>query len=784
MQLAEYLVVAAGAATIVFILWFFFGTRKPSVTASGSTVQSQFALSGIHCPSCVLAIERVLRQTEGVVEATGNFGSARLTVIYDPARVDAKRIAGRVAQLGYTATEIVDEAIAADAGGELEYRDLTKRFIASAVLTIPVVAFSMFFMPMPPSPLVYLELLFTILLLAYPGKRIFTSAWAALRNRSADMNVLITFGTSAAFVYSLAATMFHSAFRRSGIEPHVYYETTCVIISLVLLGKLLEAKARRNTTDAIRKLIQLQPSKARVLKAVADDRSDLVEVELPIENLRVGDLVVVRPGERIPVDGEVTDGVSTVDESMVTGESTPVEKQPGDGVIAGTLNKTGSLVFKATRVGNDTTLAQIVALVRDAQASKAPIQRLADVVAGYFVPVVLCVAVLTFVVWYLFGPQPSLRWAMVSFVSVVIIACPCALGLATPAAVAVSTGRAATNGILVRNAEAIETAGRLTAVVLDKTGTVTTGRPHLADIVAADGYDEQDVLSLAAACEKYSEHPIALAIVEAAHERGLHLSETRNFEAIPGGGVRATVDGSNVLVGTETLLTTENVDLGNLRTAAESLRAQGKTAFYVAKDGVVAGIVAVADEVKPTSKEAVRRLKEQGLKVLLLTGDNALTAQSVGREIGVDSVIAEVQPAEKAVKVSDLQRQGEIVAMVGDGINDAPALVKADLGIAMAAGTDVAMESADITLVGNDLLAVPTAIELSRATIRIIKQNLLLAFAYNVIAIPIAAGVLYPAFGLLLNPMIASAAMSASSVSVVTNALRLRLVRLNSAGRA
>lgn len=778
MQPGDYIALAAGLVAVGFVLWFFLGARARTTAAIANTARSDFAISGMHCPSCMLAIEKLLRRTEGIIEATGNFGSARVSVTYDPSRISSERIAGQIAKLGYRAAEIVDEITTTDAGGELITQDLRRRFLAGTVLTIPVLVCSMVLMAMPPSPLAYVELVLTAIVLGYSGQHILTGAWNALRNRTGDMNVLIAVGTTTAFAYSVFATFFHKTLKHSGIEPHVYYETTCVIVTLVLLGKLLEARATRKTSDAIRKLLDLQPRIARVLRPASSPDSEPVEIDVPVDEVRVGDLVVVRPGERVPVDGEITEGYSAVDESMVTGESTPVEKASGDRVIAGTLNKTGTFVFRATRVGRETTLAQIVSLIRKAQASRAPIQRLADVIAGYFVPTVLCVGIITFVAWYVFGPEPAFRLAMLCFVSVVIIACPCALGLATPTAVTVSTGRAAAMGILVRSAEALEIAGRLTAVVLDKTGTVTAGKLSLTDVVPADGYDQEHVLRLAATIERRSEHPIGEAIVRAAAERNLAILEPENFEAIPGAGIRATVSGKRALVGTEAFMSSQGIDVEGLKPEAELLRRQGRTVFYVSENSTAIGIIAVADTIKPTSRKAIEQLKKLGLKVILITGDNETTARAVAHETGIDTVMAEVQPNEKALMVARLQEKGEIVAMVGDGINDAPALVQANLGIAMGAGTDIAIESADITLVGDDLLAVPRVIELSRATLCIIKQNLALAFAYNVLAIPIAAGVLYPAFGLLLNPMIASAAMSASSISVVTNALRLRSVKI------
>ena len=789
----DYAMVAAGAAVIAFIIWFFFGEKKRPGQTAGAGVRSEFAIGGTHCPSCMLSIEKVLRRTDGVIEVTTNFDSARASVTYDPAQVTTGRIAAQVAKLGYTATGIAEGHEHGGPGTEAEVRELTKRLVVAAVMTAPVVVFSMALMAMPPSPLVYVEFAFTTVVLFYSGLRIYKSAWGALANRASDMNVLIAVGTFAAFIYSGAATFLPGLFRSyrpilslSKGEPHVYYETACVIITLILTGKLMEARARSHTSDAIRNLIGLQPRTARVSR-------DGVEADLPVEEVRVGDLVIVRPGEKIAVDGVITDGVSAVDESTITGESVPAEKQPGDQVIGATINKTGSFTFRATKVGRDTVLAQIVGLVRRAQSSKAPIQKLADLVAGYFVPAVLCVGVATFVIWYVLGPAPSIRFAVLSFVSVLIIACPCALGLATPTAVAVGTGRGAEHGILIKNAEALELAGRVTTVVLDKTGTITTGRHELTDASPAPGRTADELIALAAACEKGSEHPIGEAIVRAAVLRQAQddatgaqddMSGARDevwvsgFEAFPGGGVKAQVDGTEVLAGSARLMEERQIDISSIRAEAEALESQGKTAVLVAVDGQAAGLLGVADTVKPTSRAAVERLRSRGLDVVMITGDNPRTANAVAREVGVDSVMAEVLPDRKASKVAELQARGQVVAMVGDGINDAPALAQADLGIAIGTGTDVAIESSDITLVGGDLNGVAAAIMLSRATVRNIRQNLFLAFVYNTLGIPIAAGALYPAFGLLLSPMVASAAMAASSLSVVTNALRLRSVSL------
>jgi len=775
MTTPHYAVAAIGAAAIAFIIWFFFG--KSAALPSAGRVQDrtpadardvQLAIGGIHCPSCLLAIETVLGRLEGVQAVTTNFDAERAYVTYYPALVSLDKIIDQIKKIGYTAQEVeADMAGEVSPLGSEEATDIHKRLIVAAALTLPVLALSMVLRVMPPSPFVYAEFALTGVVLFWSGARILKSAWGSVKNRASDMNVLIAVGTLAAFVYSAAATFLPGLFMAHRAAPHVYFETTAVIVTLVLIGRFLEARAKSHTSDAIRGLLGLRARTARVIR-------DAIEQDLPIEEVRVGDLIVVRPGEKIPVDGVISQGESTIDESMITGESIPVEKQPGHEVIGATINRTGSFTFQATRVGKDTVLAQIVRLVRQAQATKAPIQKLADTVAGYFVPVVVCIAVLTFMLWFIFGPSPSLTFALVTFVAVLIIACPCALGLATPTAVSVGTGKGAENGILIRSAEALETARRITTVVLDKTGTITTGRPALTDVIPTADIPETDLLRLAASCEKASEHPIGEAIVGAAQERGLRLSTPEQFEAFPGGGVKCKVESKYILIGTSRLMTENGMDTADLDQATNGLQTQGKTAMIVAIDGGPAGVLAVADTIKPESRAAIERLRRLGLDVVMMTGDNARTAHAVAESVGIHDVMADVLPADKASAVKRLQEQGRIVAMVGDGINDAPALAQSDLGIAIGSGTDVAIESSDITLIGGDLNGVATAIELSRATMRNIKQNLFFAFVYNSLGIPIAGGILYPAFGVLLNPMIASIAMAASSLSVVTNALRLR----------
>jgi P-type Cu+ transporter len=581
------------------------------------------------------------------------------------------------------------------------------------------------------------------------------------------MNTLIAVGTSAAYLYSVLAIFFPSLFAVQGLAPEVYFDTAGAIIVLILLGRLLEARAKGQTSEAIKKLIGLQAKTARVVR-------DGKEMDIPVEEVAIGDLVVVRPGEKVPVDGIVKEGHSSMDESMVTGESMPVEKNPGDEVIGATINKTGSFTFEAKKVGKDTMLAQIIKMVEEAQGSKPPIARLADVIASYFVPAVIGIAIITFIVWYIGGPVPALTYAVLNFVAVLIIACPCALGLATPTSIMVGTGNGAENGILIRGGEALETAHKLTAIVMDKTGTLTKGQPSVTDIVEAAGYRKEDILRFAASAEKGSEHPLGEAIVNRAKEENLPLISPKDFRAIAGHGIEATIDGKSLLMGNVKLMNDRGIKLDDLEKKAEVLSNQGKTPMYVAVDQNPAGIIAVADTLKENSKEAVDALHKMGIEVAMITGDNRRTAEAIAKQIGIDRVLAEVLPEGKAVEVKKLQAEGKKVGMVGDGINDAPALAQADVGIAIGTGTDVAMESSDITLIGGDLRGVVTAIALSKATIRNIKQNLFWAFAYNTILIPVAAGILFPFFGILLNPIFAAAAMGLSSVTVVSNALRLR----------
>ncbi|MBX6340979.1 MAG: cadmium-translocating P-type ATPase [Thermomicrobiaceae bacterium] len=738
-------------------------------------------IEGMFCASCVRRVERSIGKVPGVESVAVNLATERATVRYYPGAATMDDIRAAVERAGYQVAELPAgesaEALAEREAEERrrELRGLWRRFLVSIVAGVLIMA--AMFLPLP-GGLRREDLYLPMLILATPvqlwaGWRFYKGAWTVGRHGSADMNTLVAVGTSVAYLYSAFVTLFPGVVERLGLQREVYYDSAVVIIALVLLGRYLEARAKGQTGEAIRRLLGLAPKTARVVR-------DGEERDIPLEQVVVGDLLRVRPGDKVPVDGVVVEGRSAVDESMLTGESLPVEKGPGDEVIGGTLNTSGSFTFRATRVGKDTALAQIVRLVEEAQGSKAPIQRLADVIASYFVPLVLALAALTFAGWYLFGPAPSFSFALQATVAVLVIACPCALGLATPTAIMVGTGKGAEHGILIRGGEALEGAHRVDAIVLDKTGTLTQGKPVVTDVVTvAGGPSEGEALRLAASAEVGSEHPLGEAIVARARECGLALSPAGRFEALAGRGIRAEVEGRDVLVGSGALLREAGVEPGELDEAARALAAAGKTPMYLAVDGRPAAVIAVADTLKPESREAVAQLQALGLDVWMLTGDNRATAEAIARQAGIapERVLAEVLPGQKADKVKALQAEGRVVAMVGDGVNDAPALAQADLGIAIGTGADVAVEASDITLVGGDLRGVVSAIALSRRTMSTIRQNLVWAFLYNVVLIPVAMGALYPLFGVLLNPILAAAAMAMSSVSVVTNSLRLRRFR-------
>jgi Cu+-exporting ATPase len=743
-----------------------------------ATRKSIFPVAGMTCASCVARVEGALSSVPGVVSANVNLASEKATVEYLEGTVvaDMRRA---VKDAGY---ELGPEAQALDdvtAAAQREFRVLRNRFIAAAVLASIIMAlgFSPSFAGKP-----YLLWALATPVQFWAGLRFYRGAWGALKHRTSDMNTLIAVGTSVAYFYSMTAVIAPGLFTTGILEPGLYFDTSAAIIALILLGRLLEARARGQTSEAMKRLIGMQPKTALVIRE-GEQR------EIPVEEVQVGELILVRPGERVPVDGIVHQGYSSVDESMITGESIPVEKKVGDEIIGATINKTGSLEVEASKVGKDTTLAHIIRMVEEAQGSKAPIQRLADVIASYFVPAVIGAALVTFVVWYFVGPAPALTFAFLNLVAVLVIACPCALGLATPTAIMVGTGKGAEHGILIRNGEALERAHQINTVLLDKTGTLTRGEPVVIDVVAAPFSSPEEVLRLAASAEHSSEHPLGEAVVKAALDKKLELSPSSDFNAIPGQGVEALVEGKKLFLGNLKLMKERGFSLNGLEKKAAELLEGGKTVMFLGRDSQVAGIIALADTLKPGAKEAVQTLRRMGIETAMLTGDNRRTAEAIAREAGINRVLAEVLPEHKAGEVKKLQEEGKVVAMVGDGINDAPALAQADIGIAIGTGTDVAIETGDITLISGDLMGVVTAISLSKRTMTTIRQNLFWAFAYNTALIPIAAGVLYVAFGTtgvpsgfhfilgdygFLNPILAAAAMAASSITVVSNSLRLR----------
>ena len=793
----------------------------PASAAPASAVppeQVRIPVSGMTCAACQARVQRALQKSPGVADASVNLMMNSATVTYDPtvsspdALVEVIRGTGYGAELAPSGQSAFEEQEARDHATDEEFVELRRKAIVSGIVGVVAMVVSMPLMSanahaahgevadpfmrwtmtsmtpalrtvMPwafaisPAAISYTLLAATVAVMLWAGRHFYTRAWASFRHHSADMNTLIAVGTGAAFLYSLVATVAPGFFTSRGVAPDVYYEAVIIIIALILTGNAFEARAKKRTSAALRALVNLRPKTARVIRGEQ-------ELDIPVEQVTSGEIVVVRPGEAIPTDGEIVAGESAVDESMLTGESLPVAKRASDRVIGGTMNSTGAFRYRATTLGSDSVLARIVKLMRDAQGSRAPIQRLADRISAVFVPVVISLAILTFVAWFVAAQNAPAVRAFAAAVAVLIIACPCAMGLAVPTAVMVSTGKGAELGLLIKGGEALQQAGGITTVVLDKTGTVTEGRPSVTDIVIADAAPEgaADMLSLlrlAASIEKSSEHPLADAIVRRAKDRGIALADATEFAALSGLGARGNVGGVAVLVGNEQLLTAERIDVAPLRARAEALAAAGKTPMYVAASGKLAGVIAVADPIKATSRQAIARLHAMKLEVVMLTGDNQRTAEAIARQAGVDRVIAGVLPDGKVAEIERLKGEGKVVAMVGDGINDAPALAAADVGMAIGTGTDIAVEAADVVLMRGDLRSVVQAIHLSRRTMRTMKQNLFWAFIYNVVGIPIAAGALYPAFGLLLSPILASGAMAFSSVSVVANSLRLRGARIS-----
>jgi Cu+-exporting ATPase len=751
--------------------------EKAGYKALVETSNKTLKIEGMTCAACAKTIERITKKLPGVVEANVNFATEKLNISFEPSKVRTSDIKKAIEKGGYKALEDESNVDNDKEKKEKEIKALWNRFIISAIFAVPLFLIAMvpmiaekvnYMMPAAIDPMLHPEAYAIIqLLLVIPvmisGKKYFTVGFKSLARLTPNMDSLISIGTAAAFLYSIFSV--YQIMFLGNVDYVMYFESAAVILTLITLGKYLESVTKGKTSEAIKKLMGLAPKTAIIIR-------DGIEVEIPIEEVEVGDIVVVKPGEKMPVDGQVVDGTTLVDESMLTGESMPVEKATGDKIIGASINKNGSIKYKATRVGKDTALAQIITLVENAQGSKAPIARMADIISSYFVPVVIAIAILSSLGWYLSGE--TLVFSLTIFISVLVIACPCALGLATPTAIMVGTGKGAEYGVLIKSGTALETAHKIQTIVFDKTGTLTEGKPKVTDIVTVEGMDEAYLLQIAASAEKGSEHPLGEAIVKGAEERAIELVKVDKFKAIPGYGIEVTIDGNKVLLGNRKLMVEREISLEQLEDISNKLAEEGKTPMYIAIENKISGIIAVADTVKENSKKAIERLHAMGIEVAMITGDNKRTAAAIARQVGIDRVLAEVLPEDKANEVKKLQAEGKKVAMVGDGINDAPALAQADIGIAIGSGTDVAMESADIVLMRSDLMDVPTALQLSKKTITNIKQNLFWAFGYNILGIPVAMGVLHLFGGPLLNPIIAALAMSFSSVSVLTNALRLK----------
>jgi P-type Cu+ transporter len=748
--------------------------EKAGYQALVETTSKTLKLQGMSCAACAKNIERATKKLDGVTEANVNYATEKLSITYEPSKVRLTDIKKAIENAGYSASEEETTVDEDKERKEKEIKAMWRRFIVSAVFTVPLLMISMghmlgYTLPTLIDPMMHpksfaLVQLFLVLPVIIVGNRFFSVGYKSLFRRSPNMDSLIAIGTSAAFFYGLFA-IYEIFIGNVSFAFDLYFESAGVILTLITLGKYLETVTKGKTSEAIKKLMGLVPKTATIFR-------DNKEIIIQIDEVEVGDIVIVKPGEKMPVDGEVVEGITAVDESMLTGESIPVEKTIGDKIIGASINKNGYIKFKATKVGKDTALAQIVKLVEDAQGSKAPIAKLADIIAGYFVPIVMSLAVLSSTAWFISGKSPV--FALTIFISVLVIACPCALGLATPTAIMVGTGKGAQYGVLIKSGVALETAHKIQTVVFDKTGTITEGNPAVTDIVTANAITAEHLLVVAASAEKGSEHPLGEAIVKAAQEKLLELKKVENFKAIPGHGIEVTIDNNTVLLGNKKLMDERKISLEGLESQSDKLAGEGKTPMYIAINNSIGGIIAVADIVKQSSKGAIEKLHKMGIEVAMITGDNKLTADAIAKQVGIDRVLAEVLPQDKASEVKKLQNENKIVAMVGDGINDAPALAQANIGIAIGSGTDVAMESADIVLMRSDLMDVATAIELSKKTIRNIKQNLFWAFGYNTCGIPVAMGFLYLFGGPLLNPIIAATAMSFSSVSVLLNALRLK----------
>jgi len=746
------------------------------VTTGLDQAKITISVGAMTCAACVRRVENALNSVPGVLDASVNLATGRATIIHGARWGGIAALEKVITEQGYDFLGELQDTLPdpIEASRVKELSDLKLKVTCGAILSVIIFIGSMqhwfgFLQIIPRQVMLWAMFILTAPAVFWVGSRFFTGAIKAALQKTSDMNTLVAVGALAAYVYSAAATFFPHFFMTAGFMPHVYYDGAAMIVTLILVGRLLEAKAKGKTSTAIKKLIGLKPKTAHLIRK--DE-----ELEVAVEEVQIGDTLLVKPGERIPVDGVILSGQSTIDESMLTGESMPVAKEIGQKVFAATMNKTGSFTFRATGVGAETALAQIIRLVEEAQGSKAPIQRLADRVASVFVPTVFVIAFVTFAIWYFLPAQSNFSRALINFVSVLVIACPCALGLATPTAIMVGTGLGAQSGILIKGGEALEKIHKLSVVVFDKTGTLTRGEPVVTDLIAAKGFDSIQVLAYAAALEKNSEHPLAQAILQRAQTDGIVVAAVEKFTVASGLGAKALLENKSCLIGNRFFMKSEGVPIDALDEPAAKLAREGKTVVYAALEKTAIGLIALADVPKNSAKPAIESLKRRKLKVMMVTGDNAGTANAIAGQLGIDQVLADVLPGNKADEIRKLQKAGEVVAMVGDGINDAPALAAADVGIAIGAGTDVAIEASDITLIRDDLLGVPEAISLSQATMRVIKQNLFWAFFYNVIGIPIAAGALYPFFGILLNPEFAAAAMALSSVSVVSNSLRLRRV--------